>query len=98
MPTIVLTLPDLPRHRRSAKPDPLAALADLAARAAQIGQMPIATKENMQQTILARGLSDTRARQLIGRTDDSDGRTRLLFHSDRTSERVEITSRNADVL
>lgn len=98
MRAIVLTLPDFARPRRSAKPDPLAALAGLAASVAQIGQMPIATKEDMRQAILALGLSDARARQLIGQIDDGEGRTRLPDHPDRIGELVEIASRKAEVL
>jgi hypothetical protein len=82
--------------RRRTPPDPLSALAGLAARVAEIGHMKFETKDDMQQAILLLGLSNARARQLIGLISDSETRTRLLAHSDRIGELVEIAGRKAE--
>lgn len=60
--------------------------------------MPIGTREELQQAILLLDLSNAQARQLIGRIGDDASRARLLAHSERICELVEIARRKAAAL
>jgi hypothetical protein len=82
-------------HLKPSPSDPLAALAALANRVAQIGLMPIDTKEDLQQAVLLFELFNLQAQQLIGRIGDDEGRARLLNHSKRIGDLVEIARRTA---
>jgi hypothetical protein len=94
MSSNVLRLPVIARPRPSIS-NPLAALADLSARVAEIGQMRFESSEDMQEAVFLLGLLNARARQLIRQIDGEESRTRLLTHSERIRELIEIASRKA---
>lgn len=89
----IVRLPVSNRRCANVAPDPMVALAGIAARVAEIGQMPLHSKQDMQEALLLLDLSNVRARQLIGEIDDQESRTRLLVHSERISDLVEIARR-----
>lgn len=98
MSSNVHVLPVRAPRRRNPSPDPLAALTDLSRRVAGVGLMPIETKEDLQQAVLLLELFNLQARQLIGRLNDDAGRARLLTHSTRIGELVEIARQHAAAL
>lgn len=91
----VVKLPIRDQRRENSAPDPLAALAGLAAQVAEIGLMPLGTKQDMQEALFLLEMSNAQARELIGAIDDPESRTRLLAHSERISELVAIARRKA---
>jgi hypothetical protein len=95
MSSNILRLPHPAKRRRYPQPDPVAALAVLSARVDEIGRMPFDSKADMQEAILLLGLSNAQVRQLIGHLRDEACRTRLLAHSDRIRELVELAGRKA---
>jgi len=94
----VIDLLPLQRRPCSYGQDPLAAFAAISARVARIGDMPMESKEDMQQAILLLGLSNVHARRLITGIADGDTRSRLIAHSERIGELVEIARRKAAAL
>ena len=94
----IVRLPLPERRRGTPAPDPVAALAGLAARVAEIGLMPLESKRDMLEALVLLDLSNARARQLIGEIDDEQSRSRLLAHSERISELVDIARRKASAI
>jgi len=96
MPTANVVRLPLPDRRRGAPPsDPLAALARLAARVAEIGLKPLETRQDMDEALLQLDLSNAQARQLIGEIEDHESRSRLLAHAERISELIGAARRKA---
>lgn len=91
----VVKLPIRDVRRENSASDPLAALAGLAAHVAEIGLMPLGTRQDMQEALFLLEMSNARARELIGAIDDPESRARLLAHSERISELVAIARRKA---
>lgn len=91
----VVRLPFPNRRRGDPASDPVAALAGLAARVAEIGLMPLETRQDMRDALFLLELSNARARQLIVAIDDQECQARLLAHSERISELVEVARRKA---
>lgn len=98
MSSNVVKLPLSASRPSHSAPDTAAALAGLAASVAEIGQMQFDSKADMQEAIFLLGLSNARARQLICQIRDDESRMRLLAHSDRIRELVEIAGRKAAAL
>lgn len=98
MSSNVHVLPVRAPRRPNPSPDPLAALYDLSRRVAEVGMMPIETKEDLRQAVLLLDLFNLQARQLIGRIDDDAGRAHLLTHSNRIGELVEMARQYAAAL
>ena len=94
----VVRLPVRGRRRENLASDPQAALAGLAARVAEIGRMPLGTRQDMEESLFLLELSNARALLLIGMIDDRDSRTRLLVHSMRISELIAIARRKVAAL
>lgn len=94
----VVRLPLSNRCHEELVSDPIAALAGLAARVAEIGLMPLETGQDMRDALFLLDLSNARARQLIGAIEDRECQARLLAHSERISELVEAARRKAAAL
>jgi hypothetical protein len=94
----VVSLQAEARRKRNVKTDPYAALTNLARKVALMAHMPMATKEEMQRSIVLIGLSHTRVREFIGLIEDDETRTHLFAHADRIGELIEITRLKAAAL
>lgn len=93
---VTFPLPGRPSGRTSS--DPLALLAGLAARVAEIGLIPLESRQNMLSALVLLDQSNAQARQLIGEIDDLESRSRLLAHSERIGELIKMARRKAEAI